>query len=54
MAIKYIKSMDINEKERLRIMLFHNIFCGKDFAIKHGIDPIMFNNELKNVLGGNQ
>ena len=51
-AISYIKNMTVNEKQKLKTMLMHNVSCGRDFAIQNGVDPIMFNAELKNILEG--
>ena len=44
-AISYIKNMTINEKQKLKTMLIHNVSCGR-------VDPIMFNAELKSILEG--
>ena len=51
-AINYIRNMNSSEKQKLKTMLSHNVSCGKDYAIKNGIDPNLFSNELKNTLEG--
>jgi hypothetical protein len=51
-AISYIKNMTNDEKQKLKAMLSHNVSCGRDFAVQNGIDPIIFNAELKNILKG--
>ena len=49
-AINYIKTLNSTEKQKTKIMLSHNVSCGKDFAIQNGIEPAIFNNELKSIL----
>ena len=49
-AISYIKTLSNSEKEKLKTMLAHDVSCGKDFAIQNGIEPAIFNKELKNIL----
>ena len=49
-AINYIKALTASEKQKTKIMLSHNVSCGKDFAIQNGIEPAIFNNELKSIL----
>ena len=52
-AINYIKNLSTNEKSKLKTMVEHGVSCGRDFSIKNGIEPAMFNAELKNILEGN-
>ena len=40
------------DKEKLKIMISHNIQCGRDYSIMNGIDVEQFNNELKLIFGG--
>lgn len=51
-AILFIKSLNKNQKENLKRMLSHDVMCGIDFARKHGVNPVLFNNELKDIFGG--
>lgn len=50
MAVDYIKNLTTDERGKMKVMLSHNVSCGRDFAIQNGIDPIMFNAELKSIL----
>lgn len=49
-AINYIKTLNSTEKQKLKTMLSHKVQCGRDFAIKNNVDPVVFNNELKSIL----
>lgn len=49
-VVDYIKTMNVKDKERLRVMLSHGIVCGAGFANERGIDVAIFNKELKSVL----
>lgn len=49
-VINYIKSLTSFEKEKLKVMLKHNIVCGSGFAKFHNLDIVKFNNELKLIL----
>ena len=51
-AINYIRNMNLNDKQKLKMMISHNVSCGRDYAIQNGIDPTIFNTELKNILEG--
>ena len=51
-AIEFIKSLSEHDKEEMRKMISHGVMCGADFARMNGIDPFLFNEELKLVFGG--
>lgn len=53
-TINYIKTMSAGEKAKTKTMLAHSVICGRDYAIKSGIDPSIFSNELKAILEGNE
>lgn len=53
-AINYIKTLTASDKLKLKIMLSHNVSCGKDFAIQNEVNPAAFNVELKTILEGRQ
>ena len=49
---KFLKTLSKEDKEKLKIMISHNIQCGRDYSIMNGIDVEQFNNELKLIFGG--
>lgn len=51
-AINFLKTLSKEDKEKLKIMISHNIQCGRDYSIMNGIDVEQFNNELKLIFGG--
>ena len=51
-AINFLKNLSKEDKEKLKIMISHNIQCGRDYSIMNGIDVEQFNNELKLIFGG--
>ena len=53
-VIKYIKSLSIEERKQLKIMLQHNILCCRGYAIANNLDPDVFNAELKAMLQGDK
>lgn len=53
-VVDYIKTLDANDKKKMKVMLSHGVLCGKGFASERGVDLISFNNELKTILGGNE
>ncbi len=51
-VVSFIKTLSPSEKEGMRIMTRHGILCGIGYAKANGIDPVLFNEELMAVLGG--
>jgi|GEM_PF-5930892 len=51
-AISFIKTLSETDREKIRDMLSRGVVCGADFARMQGIDPMLFNEELKLVFGG--
>jgi len=51
-AINFIKSLTKNQKEKLKIMLEHNVVCCSDYAKKYEVRPEDLTNELKLIFGG--
>lgn len=50
--VSFIKTLSPSEKEGMRTMMRHGILCGMGYAKANGIDPVLFNEELMAVLGG--
>lgn len=53
-AINYIKTLNSDEKMKLKSMLSHKILCCKDYAAKNQIPPEILNAELKRILLGDE
>lgn len=53
-AIKFTKNLTMNDKSKMLKMISHGVMCGMQYAKDNEADPILFNNELKNLLGGNR
>jgi len=51
-AVAYIKSLNIIERNHLKTMLDHGIICGTDWAISHEIEPKQLTDELKKIFRG--
>lgn len=52
--VKYIKSLSIKDREKLKSMIEHNIICGSGIAEKLGISTEDLNGELKKIFEGGQ
>ena len=50
--VKYIKNLSNQDREKLKIMIEHNIICGSGIAEKLGISVEDFNGELKEIFKG--
>lgn len=51
-VINYIKSLSSEDRKKVKTMLDHDIICCLGYSREHNIDPVLFNQELKSVLGG--
>lgn len=51
-AINYLRTLSTQDKERVKKMMGHRVICGFGYAKKNNVDPILFNDELKSLLGG--
>ena len=49
-AVKYIKSLNNNDRKQLKIMLENNIVCCKGYAEDLSINIDDFNSELRRIL----
>lgn len=50
-AVQYIKTLNSEQKSKLKTMLNHGIVCYADYARKNNIEPVNFTAELKTILG---
>ena len=51
-AINYIKTLSFEDRNKMKTMLEHNVICCFGYAKAHNLDPVLFNQELKSILGG--
>lgn len=51
-AINFIKTLSLADKEKIKTMMNHGIICGSGYAIENDIEPIQLNEELKLMFGG--
>ena len=51
-AIGYIKTLSLDERNRVKDMLDHGIICGADYARMNGVAPTELSRELKLIFGG--
>lgn len=49
-VVDFIKTLSDEDKRRMRVMLSHGIICGTSYANEKGIEPKLFNKELKSIL----
>ena len=50
--VKYIKGLSIQDREKLKSMIEHDIVCGSGIAEKLGISVEDLNGELKKIFKG--
>ena len=48
-AVKYLKSLQPEERTALKNMVEKGVICCNDYAKKHGITAQMITNELKTI-----
>jgi len=51
-VVNCIKTLTAKDKNQIKIMLNHGVLCCVDYAKSHNIDPVLFNEELKQTLNG--
>lgn len=51
-AVEFIKTLDVEDRKRMKVMLSHGIECGAGFANEHGVDVKELDDALLRILGG--